>query len=121
MSYCRWSSMSFKCDLYCYSHCDGTYTTHVATNKVYTPIFPSPPWVLLTYGKVGQWMWLAMHKLHGWTVHHGKRRDLKAPSAGMTFKDGTADEFLDTLLRLRDEGLRFPDSVIHAAIEESKE
>lgn len=26
MSYCRWTS---QCDLYCYKHVDGTWTTHV--------------------------------------------------------------------------------------------
>lgn len=30
MSYCRWSSDDFECDLYCYADVRGGYTTHVA-------------------------------------------------------------------------------------------
>ena len=33
MSYCRWSSMDFKCDLYVYEADDGI-TIHVASNRV---------------------------------------------------------------------------------------
>ena len=33
MSYCRWSSMDFKCDLYIYQADDGI-TIHVASNRV---------------------------------------------------------------------------------------
>jgi len=30
MSYCRWSSDDFRCDLYCYADIGGGYTTYVA-------------------------------------------------------------------------------------------
>lgn len=33
MSYCRWSSMDFKCDLYIYEAEDGI-AIHVASNRV---------------------------------------------------------------------------------------
>lgn len=33
MSYCRWSSDNFECDLYCYSDVNGGYTTHVAGRR----------------------------------------------------------------------------------------
>jgi len=39
MSYCRWSTDDFQCDLYCYGDCSGGFTTHVACNKV---IFKEP-------------------------------------------------------------------------------
>ena len=33
MSYCRWSSDNFKCDLYCYKDVNGGYTIHVASYR----------------------------------------------------------------------------------------
>lgn len=33
MSYCRWSSDNFECDVYVYEHVDGGWTTHVAGNR----------------------------------------------------------------------------------------
>lgn len=33
MSYCRWSSDNWKCDLYCYEDANG-YITHVADNRI---------------------------------------------------------------------------------------
>lgn len=33
MSYCRWSSDGFWCDLYCYQHVEGFFMTHVARSR----------------------------------------------------------------------------------------
>lgn len=42
MSYCRWSSMDFKCDLYVYDAEDGI-AIHVASNRVVGDV-PSIDW-----------------------------------------------------------------------------
>lgn len=42
MSYCRWSSMDFKCDLYVYEADDGI-AIHVASNRVVGDV-PSIDW-----------------------------------------------------------------------------
>lgn len=42
MSYCRWSSMDFKCDLYIYEAEDGI-AIHVASNRVVGDV-PSIDW-----------------------------------------------------------------------------
>jgi hypothetical protein len=34
MSYCRWSSNDFQCDVYVYEDVAGGWTTHVACNRV---------------------------------------------------------------------------------------
>lgn len=119
MSYCRWSSMDFKCDLYCYEHVDGTWTTHVASNKVVTPIFPDAPWALLTKGGVvGRYVYLWWHRLHMWTVGIGIRRPLGLAHDGETFKDGSLEDFKSTLLMLRHKGYRFPDYVLEIVDDE---
>lgn len=118
MSYCRWSSMNFKCDLYCYEHCDGTWTTHIASNKVVTPIFPDAPWVLLKGGLIGRYLFVWWHRLHMWTVGIGKRAAIGLKFDGETFKDDSLEGFRDTLLLLRREGYRFPDYVLEIVDEE---
>lgn len=119
MSYCRWSSMDFKCDLYCFEHVAGHYQTYVAGNKVVSPIFPDAPWKLLTKGgRIGMWLWGWWHRLHMFTVSHGIRRDITLPHAGASFEDETLEEFKGTLLMLRSTGYRFPDYVLQAVDEE---
>jgi len=121
VSFCRWSSMRFKCDLYCYEHVDGTYTTHVATNKVWTYVPPMAPFTILKYGWLGWLVWKAAYNIQMFSLKHGLRRELKGPYAGMTFKDETPEEFKETLLMLRKEGYRFPDSVLTAVQEDIDE
>lgn len=122
MSYCRWSSMDFKCDLYCYEHVDGSWTTHVASNKVVTPIFPDAPWKLLSKGgAIGRHVFLWWHRLHMFTVSHGIRRDLGLKYDGETLKDDCLEDFKATLLMLRAEGYRFPSHVLGAIDDEIKE
>jgi len=33
MSYCRWSSDNYQCDVYCYADVGGGYTTQVASRR----------------------------------------------------------------------------------------
>ena len=46
MSYCRWSSDDFRCDLYVYGSGDDVITIHVASGR-HVPVEPLPP---LEYG-----------------------------------------------------------------------
>jgi hypothetical protein len=34
MSYCRWSSDAFRCDLYVYESCGGGFRVHVAASRI---------------------------------------------------------------------------------------
>ena len=40
MSYCRWSSMNWMCDVYVYEDCAGGWTTHVAGRRRMIPPIP---------------------------------------------------------------------------------
>lgn len=116
MSFCRWSSNNMHCDLYCYEHVDGTFTTHVACNRIVTPVFPHPPlrrWVTKIPG-----LWRVWSALHHYSVMHSARRPIGLAWDGETIKDDTAADWKETLLMLRAAGYRFPDYVIEAADEE---
>ncbi len=97
MSYCRWSSDNFKCDLYCYEYVYGGYVTHVAGRRLinHTPLEERD--ILLDY------------------------EDIKLPHAGEVFNDETLEDFLERLIYLRGLGYKFPDYVIEAVKQEIDE
>lgn len=105
--------MGFKCDLYCYESCDGTWTTHVAAFRTAPLIIPDAPWGLLVKrGPIGRYVWLWWHRLHMWSVGRSKRSPIGLPHDGETFKDDSPESFKQTLLMLRREGYHFPDYVL---------
>ncbi len=124
MSYCRWSSDNCHCDLYCYESVYGYWVTHVARNRIISPLFPQPRLSWLRKGrfeKFRAWLWLVAYRFHGFTVRIAIRRPIGLPSDGMTYNDDTLDDFAIRLLQLRIEGYRFPDYVMEAVNEEIAE
>lgn len=108
MSYCRWSTDSFRCDVYAYESADG-YTVHVAGRKRAIPddlnqpdfAFAMPPGDYTARYQA----WDEAYQTLPWV-------ELTAPSAGKTFCEPTLEAFRSRMLGLRAEGLRFPDTVL---------
>jgi len=119
MSYCRWSSDDFQCDIYCYAHCDGGYRIHVATNRV-DPL-PLPPLdenasteaFVEHHMKVMELMKTAEHKRIGLSCD------------GETYHEQTARGAAEQLKRLKGIGYNVPqyaiDSLLEDAVEEEKD
>jgi len=116
MSYCRWSTDDFQCDLYCYESVDDNFTTHVAGRK---RIFREPLPPLVDSEK----------DLKGWCERQVKVMqmcdncdfvDIELPHVGESFYDPDLQSFLDRLLMLKGLGYRFPDSIIEEVREELK-
>ncbi|MHA1437943.1 MAG: hypothetical protein ACTSPD_10235 [Promethearchaeota archaeon] len=113
MSYCRWSSNDFKCDLYCYEYVYGGWITHIAglRPKYKTKLpkkikFSNPP-------TENQWKrWWKRHqkvlKMHS----KAKLIPIGLPFDGKTFHSNTLEEFLGLLIELRNIGYKFPDYVL---------
>lgn len=129
MSYCRWSSMDFQCDLYCYSDVMGGWTTHVAGSRRVGDIVPSPGLVLPEnwnalskedQERLGE-EWARQYNLHLESVNACALVDIGLPSDGETFRDATIGEFRDRLLSLRAQGYIFPDRVLKNVEEEIAE
>lgn len=114
MSYCRWSSDDFGCDLYCYGS-DRGYETHVASNRAVGEIpkvggFPPPDapqeeWTAFAARNQAQLDWLSTCE----------RKPIGLAHDGESFTDTTAGEWLATLTMLRAAGYRFPDYVLDDA------
>lgn len=108
MSYCRWSSDDFGCDLYCYESDEG-YVTHVAGRRVLGQV-PHVDTSLLEAGDFGAFV--AQHMAQRRFMETCERVPIGGPCDGQAFVDRTLSEFRDRLCQLRDMGYRFPQGVL---------
>ena len=115
MSYCRFSSDNFSCDLYCYQS-DRGYTTHVAGNRILGNIPKLPPFEFRLMDEFID----AQLKQHEFLVT-AKREPITLTHSGESFDDPTLEDFLARLLMLRELGYSFPDHVLDIVREEIAE
>ena len=129
MSYCRWSSDRFQCDLYCYEDASGGWTTHVAGNRPE----PIPHEILNPYdfevlakfdfqdpnqhkdfmGVVKRW--------HD-AMDSAKRHAVNSPHAGQSYNDPDLESFRARIVELsEDTELNVPDWLLPIIDEEIAE
>jgi hypothetical protein len=120
MSYCRWSSADFKSDFYVYAHVDGSWTIHMARNRVVgdcPPIlWPADP---KDAGQVEAWA--ASHKAQSAFLAAAEHAQIGLPHDGETFKLTTPGECADKCAELAALGYMLPNGVIEALREEQAE
>jgi hypothetical protein len=116
LSYCRWSSDDFLCDLYCYESAQGFITYVANTRPVYLEALP--PEIPLREDTLKSYMerWDKVMDMH----HAAEKVPIGLPMDGKDFCDKTLSDFLQTLKMLKGMGYRFPDSVIEAVEEEMR-
>ncbi|HLP99169.1 MAG TPA: hypothetical protein VK149_12075 [Sideroxyarcus sp.] len=143
MSYCRFSSDNFMCDVYVYADCYGGWTTHVAGNRLVIPPIPEPSFDMVivrggTFDKKARkmvyerkidaviahvtatlWGWLRMP--HRWSMAIIPRKYIGLPHDGGEFNDPTAGDCADRLVWLRGMGYKVPQYVIDALRAEQEE
>jgi hypothetical protein len=118
MSYCRWSSDNWRCELYCYESNDG-FVTHIASNKIVGDVPEELNIIDTPYEE-----WIVSRKAAQKFMNTAERRNIGLEHDGETFVDEDLDTFLLRLLYLRKVGYKFPDYVIdevRAEIAEEKE
>jgi len=93
MSYCRWSTDDFRCDLYIYDSCYENTVVHVARYRHTIPDEVLPPPVDLVTGKTGDWY--ARSLVVQTLMDQYPRRDIGGPLDGQTFTFDNADEVAD--------------------------
>ena len=108
MSYCRWSSDSFRCDLYCYEDVHGGWTTHVAGRRRVMPDDFRDPWSECDakdlqdeekFKKVWEGHQEFMSRLDEFPFE-----ELSLPGAGKTYNDPTLEDFRARVASLLDAG-----------------
>lgn len=143
MSYCRWSSMNWRCDVYTYEDVMGGWTTHVAGRRRVIPPIPDilggqvsmamHRWSGCTWDKESRelvypsrWrrfvyvdLWCRLSgfwhsRLHMGSLHLIPLRPIGLPFDGETFNDPTPTECADRLEWLRGLGYIVPQYAIDA-------
>ena len=113
MSYCRFSSDNWSCDIYCYEGGSG-FVTHVAGNRVLGDIPKTPA---LTKESIPDYM--VAHKAQMAFFDTCERAPIGLPHDGESFDDDTAGECADRLESLRADGYNVPQYAIDALREEA--
>lgn len=120
MSYCRWSSSQWMCDVYVYEDCMGGWTTHVAKFKRSEPGPAFPAMGSMTQGEffeaVSDWK-RKEHDYHD----RVKLLPIQLEHAGGSFNHSTPGECADFLEELKTIGYNVPDYAIKELREEQCE
>lgn len=115
MSYCRFSSDDFQCDVYCYEDRAGGFTTHVAGSRLVIDGNLPPP-VPFDRDNIEGFVQRTID-LGRW-VETAKRVNIGLPYDGVSFNDPDERSAADRLIMLREAGYNVPQYAIDALIDE---
>lgn len=122
MSYCRFSSMDFACDIYAYESVGDFWQIYVAGNRVLGDVPKLPPWPARDAPVEVREAWAHDYAEASKAQHDflqtAEREDITLPHAGESFQCATLEAFRDKMLELREIGYRFPDAVLDVIDEE---
>ncbi|MGC0251229.1 hypothetical protein [Pseudactinotalea sp. Z1748] len=115
MSYCRWSTDDFHCDIYAYPSREGI-TIHVAARRAhFTAPLPDP--VPLTPATAFEWA--ERNATVSAMLHEAEREWIDLPHAGRTITEPGPAQAAQRLRELADLGYRVPQGAIQALDEEA--
>lgn len=113
MSYCRFSSDNFSCDVYVYEHVDDGFVTHVAGNRIVGDVPKVPRVTKDNHDEV-----IVAHRAQSDFLSTAEHAPIGLPHDGGSFSDDTPGECADRLERLRALGYVVPQYAIDALREE---
>ena len=111
MSYCRFSSDSFKSDVYMYESVDGGYQIYVAENRIVDQD-NIPPFDITDTSKDSAELHDDYQK-HIDYVRKAERRKIGGKHDGEAVIFGSLKEAYDYLLILRDDGYHVPEATLN--------
>lgn len=117
MSYCRWSSGDYQCDVYCYEAEDGFMVEVARARYVFKEPLPAP----VSHEKDGHDAFFARHKVVQAMVGRATTVTIGLPHDGESLSFDTPGECALELNRLRACGYRVPQYAIDVLYEEQAE
>lgn len=109
MSYCRFSSNNWNCDIYAYESCMGGFDIHVASNRIVGNI-PKCDIRLIIDGKYEEYA--KQYKKQMEFLDGCEREKIGHPFDGESFNSQTLTEFKEQMIELRRVGYNFPNYVL---------
>ena len=109
MSYCRFSSNNWNCDIYAYESCMGGWEVHVAANRIVGNI-PKVDYGLIKDGEYEKFS--KQHKAQMEFLRNCKRKEIGLSMDGESFNCPTLIDFKQKMIELREAGYNFPDYVL---------
>lgn len=133
MSYCRWSSDRFQCDVYCYESVYDGYVVHVASSRDpednLAPLFPIYSLEELLHVSDDELSEVRSKYEREYAEWSARREDPDYPKimlkdvspqfAGTSHYRATARECAALLMEIRESGLNVPQYAIDALIEDA--
>ncbi len=118
MSYCRFSSDDWQCDVYVYADVAGGWTTHVARNR---PVFkgPLPDPIPLESSNIREWMERDSKVMA--MLDDAEHQNIGLDFDGQSFNHETAKECADNLEALREAGYNVPQYAIDSLREDDSD
>ncbi len=116
MSYCRFSSDDFQCDVYVYESCMGGWQIHVAGSR-YVFKEPLPPVIAWTEENAEACM-ARIRKVRDMVDQAGQVA-IGLSCDGESFNERSPTDCANRLIYLRDLGYRVPQRAIDALLEEA--
>jgi hypothetical protein len=108
MSYCRWSSDDFQCDLYAWEDVSNCWIIEIAENRlVFNEPLPDP---INPADDINGYCERRTKVME--LVDSATRKTIGHHLAGERIECATIEEFRKQMVNLRQEGFRFPDSVL---------
>ncbi len=117
MSYCRWSSDDYQCDIYCYESVDG-FEIHVARARRVMDC-ELPPRVPFDADQMDEWM--ARDRVVQSWVSRAELQPIGLPHDGESFRESDPGAAADRLQFLQSLGYHVPQYAIDALREEAAE
>lgn len=119
MSYCRWSTDDFQCDIYCYESCSGGWDIHVAGRRHVLKDGDLPPRVPFSLENKDAWIdrWM---KVMEW-VRTAELRPIGLAHDGKSYNEPSALAAGNRLIALKAAGYNVPQDAIDALLEEAQE
>lgn len=112
MSYCRWSSDNFKCDIYAYESRSG-FEIHVASNRIIGEP-PQSDYSLLNNGTASEDQikeFIRQEIIRGKWLDQCSRKPIGLPFDGESYTLHDIEDFYDKMIELKSIGYYIPEYV----------
>lgn len=121
MSYCRWSSDNFNCDVYAYEHVDGGFAIHLCGGRYKGEIPKNDMSFLKDNTEENRKKYIDSSTKQSAYLKTCGTEPIGLPHAGETFMMPDLESFYEKMVELKEIGYRIPKYVFEGIQQEIKD